>query len=179
MSSALVTGLRSMTRQSTEFRVVEQQDRPYLAITGRVTMATIPEIADRFDEVFGRLAEHGLEPAGAPFFRYRVIDMDKGLVMEAGVPVESPAAGSGEVEAGVLPAGRYATTTHVGHPAELVDVTRRLLEWADGQGLQWDVELGPEGEIWGCRLEHHETDPAVEADLSRWQTRLEFRLADT
>ena len=168
-----------MTRQSTEFQVVEQQDRPYLAVTGRVKMATIPEIADRFDEVFGWLTKHGLEPAGPPFFRYRGLDMDKGLVMEAGVPVESPAAGGGEVQAGVLPAGRYATTTHLGHPDELVDVTRRLLEWAEGKGLSWDVEPGSEGEVWGCRLEHHETDPAVEADMSRWQTRLEFRLADT
>ena len=167
-----------MTRQSSEFRVVEQQDRPYVGITGRVTMQTIPKIADRFSDVFGWLAEHGTEPDGAPFFRYRVIDMDRELVMEAGVPVKMPVVGSGEVQAGVLPAGRYVTTTYTGHPTELVDVTRQLLEWADGQGLQWDVQPSTEGEIWGCRLEHHETDPAEEPDMNHWRTRLEFRLAN-
>lgn len=182
MSSAIEPGLSSMTSQSTsqniDYQVVEQQDRPYVAVTGRVTMQTIPEIADQFAEVFGWLAEHGLEPAGAPFFRYLVIDMDRGLVMQAGVPVRAPVVGSGDVQDGVLPAGRYATTTHAGHPAELVEVTRRLLVWADQQGLRWDVEPSAEGEAWGCRLEHHETNPSDEPDMNRWRTRLEFRLAD-
>jgi effector-binding domain-containing protein len=167
-----------MMMQIDEFHLIERPDRPYVAVTGRVTMQTIPEIADRFGEVFGWLAERGLQPAGPPFFRYLVIDMDRGLVMQAGVPVESAIEGSGDVHDGVLPAGRYATTTYIGHPAGLVEVTRRMLEWADDQGLQWDTGSSPDGEVWGCRLEHHETDPAEEADLTRWQTRLEFRLAD-
>lgn len=181
MSFRAQPGQPSMTSQSTSagtaYQVVEQPDRPYVAVQARVTMQTIPEIADRYPEVFGWLAEHGLEPAGAPFFRYLVIDMERELVMQAGVPVRSPVEGSGEVRAGVLPAGRYATVTHTGHPAELVEVTSRLLEWADDQGLQWDVAPSPEGEAWGCRLEHHETDPSEEPDLHRWRTRLEFRLA--
>jgi effector-binding domain-containing protein len=168
----------TMMTQNDEFQVIERPDRPYVAVTGRVTMQTIPEIADRYGEVFGWLTEQGLQPAGPPFFRYLVIDMDRGLVMQAGVPVRSPVQGSGEVEASVLPGGRYATTTYTGHPAELVEVTRRMLEWAEDQGLQWDVKPSVEGEVWGCRLEHHETDPAEEPDLNRWRTRLEFRLAD-
>jgi effector-binding domain-containing protein len=164
--------------QNHEFQLVERPDRPYVAVTGQVTMQTIPQIADRFGEVFDWLNEQGLQPAGAPFFRYLVIDMDRSLVMQAGVPVDSPVQGSGEVTGDVLPGGRFVTTTYVGHPAELVGVTGRLLEWAEDQGLQWDVKSSAEGEVWGCRLEHHETDPADEADMNHWQTRLEFRLAN-
>ena len=164
--------------QSTTYQVLDQPDQPYVAVVGHVTMQTIPEIGDRYGEVFGWLAEHGYEPAGPPFFRYRLIDMDRELVIEAGVPVTEPVTGSGEVRADVLPAGRYVTTTHVGHPSELVGVTAGLLGWAEQQGLRWDVQPSSAGEVWGCRLEHHETEPDQLSDLDHWQTRLAFRLAD-
>jgi effector-binding domain-containing protein len=157
--------------------VVQQPEQPYVAVTGEVTMDTIPAIADRLGEVFGWLASRGHEPAGPPFFRYRVIDMDRRLVMEAGAPTTTLLDGAGEVRAGVLPAGRYVTRTHVGHPVELVQVTAELLAWAQQQGLTFDVRPSPEGEVWGARLEWLESDPAEEPDMSRWQTRLAFRLA--
>ena len=123
--------MTEISRTTSPFCVVEEEPQPYVAVTGDVTMDTIPAIADRFDEVEGWLAAQEVEPGGPPFFRYRVIDMD-----------------------------------------------RRLLAWAGGQGLVFDVEPSGEGEVWGCRLEWMETDPAVEPDMSRWQTRLAFRLAD-
>ena len=78
----------------------------------------------------------------------------------------------------MLPAGRYVTVSHVGHPAGLMGATAALLEWAQGQGLQFDVTATPEGDRWGCRLEIYQTDPAVEPDPGRWVTQLAFRLAD-
>ena len=158
------------------FAVVQEGEQHYVAVTGEVTMDTIPAIADRFGEVEGWLAGQGVEPAGPPFFRYRVIDMDRRLVMEAGFPTATALDGEGEVRPGVLPAGRYVTTTYVGHPADLVRVTGELLAWAQAQGLRFDVRPGEDGEVWGSRLEWMETDPAVELDMSRWQTRLAFRL---
>ncbi len=47
--------------------------------------------------------------------------------------------GDDQVLFGVLPAGRDATVTHVGHPDELIAVTAALLDWAAWQGLEWDV----------------------------------------
>lgn len=159
------------------FHVVEEADQPYVAVTGAVTLETIPAIADRFAEVEDWLAGQGVEPAGPPFFRYRVIDMDRQLVMEAGFPTATPLAGEGEIGPDVLPAGRYVTTTYVGHPADLVRVTGELLAWAQDQGLHFDVRPGEDGEVWGSRLEWMETDPADEPDMTRWRTRLAFRLA--
>jgi effector-binding domain-containing protein len=170
--------MTEISRTTSTFRVVAEEPQPYVAITGDVTMDTIPAIADRFDEVEGWLAERGVDPDGPPFFRYRVIDMDRRLVMEAGVPTATPQDGEGEIRPGVLPGGRYVTTTYVGHPSDLVQVTADLLAWAETQGLAFDVEPSDEGEVWGCRLEWMETDPAVEPDMSRWQTRLAFQLAD-
>ena len=158
-------------------KIVDRVEQPYVAVRAMVTMSTIPEIADRFPEVFGWLADNGVAAVDAPFFKYNVIDMDQRLDMEAGVPVDAVLTGEGEVLAGILPAGRYATVTHVGHPSELVDVTAKLLEWAAAEGLAWDVTGTDDGERWGCRLEQLLTNPAVEPDMSKWETRLMFRLA--
>jgi effector-binding domain-containing protein len=158
-------------------RIVERPDQPYVAISGQVTMQTVATIADRLPEVFVWLAEHDLEPAGAPFFRYNLVDMRRQLEVEVGVPVAAAVEGDGEVHAGVLPAGRYATVTHVGHPDELADVTAALLDWAAQQGLRWDMSETAHGQRWGCRLEVYHTDPADEPDMRKWETELAFRLA--
>ena len=87
--------------------------------------------------------------------------------------------GDDVVHGGVLPAGRYATVTAVGHPKELFGVTQRLLDRAAGQGLVWDRTDTPEGQRWGSRLEFYHTDPAEEPDMNKWTVELAFRLADS
>ncbi|WP_328378245.1 GyrI-like domain-containing protein [Streptomyces sp. NBC_01020] len=169
---------------------VERAAQPYAAIRETVTMDTFPVIADRLAEVFGRLAERGIEPAGPPFFRYDVIDIERGMEVEAGVPVAEPLgaafdadvneadANAGEVFTGTLPAGRYLTVTHIGHPDELLGVTAGLLEYAAARGMEWDMEKADVVEEWGCRLEIYKTDPREEPDMSKWEMELAFRLAD-
>ena len=86
--------------------------------------------------------------------------------------------GDDQVISGTLPAGRYATVTHIGPPDTLGAATAALLEWADERGVQWDMTVGDEGERWGARLEIYLTDPREQLDLSKWETELAFRLAD-
>ena len=161
------------------FTIEERPDQPYVAVRGTVTMTTFNEIADRLPGVIGWVLERGLPLAGAPFFKYDVIDMAKDLVVEAGVPVAAPAdvPDGEELFAGVLPAGRYVVARHTGHPDELVGVTRRLLEWAEGEGLAFDMTPTPEGDMWGARIESYLTDPRDEPDMAKWETELAFRLA--
>jgi effector-binding domain-containing protein len=143
-----------------------------------VTMHNLGEVVPPLTgEVFGWLAQRGVAPAGPPFWKYNVIDMQRGLEVEAGVTVAAPVAGDARVQAGVLPAGRYATARHVGHPSTLLAATAALLDWAKARGLTWDVTPSPEGDRWGCRLELYLTDPRDEPDMHKWQTQLAFRLA--
>ncbi|WP_432562518.1 GyrI-like domain-containing protein [Kineococcus sp. SYSU DK003] len=151
---------------------------PYVGTRRTVTMTTMADIADRIPEVVGWVLENGHAPAGAPFLRYLVIDMERELVVEAGIPVDGPVEAAGEVYAGTLPAGRYATVVHTGHPDDLVGATGDLLRWAEREGLAFDASPGPDGEVWGCRLENYLTDPREEPDMDRWETELAFRLAD-
>ena len=155
--------------------IIERSDQPYLFIPAAVTMATIgPTIPQLTGELFGWLGSHGIEPAGAPFVKYDVIDMERELLIEIGLPVETPAEGDDRVQAGTLPGGRYARLVHVGHPSTLVDATGSLLAWAAQQGLAFDRE----DDRWASRLEIYHSDPDVQPDLNKWETELAFKLAD-
>jgi GyrI-like small molecule binding protein len=118
----------------------------------------------------------GVQPAGQPFCKYNVIDMDRQLEVEAGFPVAAPVTSEDRVLAAVLPAGRYAALWHTGHPDGLVGATQALLDWAAQQDLAWDVTSAPEGERWGCRLETYHDEPGQ--DMNEWETELAFKLAD-
>lgn len=152
--------------------IVEREEQPYVALRGKVVMNEIGQFADRMHEVIGWIAARNIEPVDAPFFKYDVVDMDAGLVMEIGFPVEGRHSGEEQIVTGVLPAGRYASVTYHGHPDGLVDATRDLLAWADEQGLEWDAD----GNKWGCRLEVYKSDPREVPDMNDWETELLFRL---
>ena len=158
--------------------VTERPAQPYVAIRERVTMQTLGEVLPPLvPRVFAWLRDRGIPPAGAPFWKYNVIDMERFLEVEVGVPVAGPADGDGTVLAGMLPAGRYATVRYTGHPDGLLGVTASLREWAGREGLTWDMTNTPDGERWAARLEIYETDPADEPDMTKWTTQLAFRLA--
>jgi effector-binding domain-containing protein len=158
--------------------IVTRAQQPYVGITERVTMSDLAGLGARFGELFAWLRSRETAPAGPPFFRYTVIDMDRELEVDVGVPVPAVIDGDGRVMSGILPAGRYATVTHVGPPSELAQATGALLDWAAGLGLTWDVSQAESAQRWGSRLEVYLTDPAQEPDLSKWETQLAFRLAD-
>ncbi len=158
--------------------IVERDSQRYVAVKRVVTLQTMNEIADRVPGLFGWLGTRGIAPAGPPFLRYNVIDMERQLEVEAGVPVADVVSGEDPVFTGVLPAGRYVTVTHVGHPDGLIDATASMLAWAAERGLVWDMVETADGQHWGCRLEVFHTNPAEEPDIHKWETELVFRLAD-
>ncbi|HKR70676.1 MAG TPA: GyrI-like domain-containing protein [Streptosporangiaceae bacterium] len=158
--------------------IENRAQQPYVAIRTRVPMSGLAGVGARLGEVFAWMGARGVAPAGPPFFKYNVIDMAGDLEVEGGVPIAQAVEGDTQVTSGVLPAGRYATVTHVGHPDQLLEVTRSLLAWASDQGLKWDMSPGDNGERWGSRLEFYLTDPSEEPDMNKWETQLAFRLAD-
>lgn len=157
--------------------IVERAAQAYVGQRESITMGEFGRLADRLPGMFAELAALGVKPVGAPFFRYVAIDMSAEMVVEAGIPVAGPVpvAEPGFVE--TLPAGRYATVTHVGHPDELMGVTAQLLDWGQQRGLAWDMTPTPDGEVWAARLEVMMTNPAEQPDMHKWETGLLFKLA--
>jgi len=158
--------------------VVEREEQLYAFIRGSVRMDAFAPIADRLPELIGWLAGRGNALAGAPFFRFNTIDMEGESVVEAGAPVASTLEPEGDIGVAVLPAGRYVTVSHVGHPDQLFGVITELRQWAEREGLQWDMTVVDGVEHWACRTESYKTDPRVEPDMSKWEIELAFRLAD-
>ena len=164
---------------SDEATIVERPAAPYAAIKVQVSMDELGAIVPPLNgEVFQWLMARGVAPAGAPFWKYDLIDMHGTLEIEAGVAVAEPVSGDERVLGGVLPAGRYVMTRHVGHPSTLMAATAALLDWAATHGLTWDKTDTPTGERWGSRLEIYLTDPRDQPDMNQWETELAFRLAD-
>jgi effector-binding domain-containing protein len=152
-------------------------EQPYVAIRSTPTMGQIGAVAaPLIAEVFGWLTEQGISPAGPPFFRYLVIDMERQLELHVGVAVEPETAGDGRVLAGAFPEGEYLTAVYTGPFDGLPEATDEFLAWADANGIVWDRERTPAGEAWGSRTEHYLTDPESEPDPSRWETLLAFRV---
>ena len=156
--------------------IVQRTGQPYVAVRTQVTMQTLGEVLPGLHpQVRHWLRSQGAQPAGQPFCKYNVIDMDRRLEVEAGFPVTAPVTGEDQVLSAVLPAGRHATLWHTGHPDGLAGATRTLLDWAAQQGLAWDVTSTLDGEQWGCRLEIYHDEPGQ--DMNEWETELAFRLA--
>jgi effector-binding domain-containing protein len=142
-------------------------------------MSELPTIIPPgINEVIGWLMQHGIQPAGAPFIRYRVINMPGMLDVEVGWPVAAAASGNGRVAAGALPAGRYASVIYTGNYPGLIDATATLLKWGAEQGLVWDSWKTEDGDVFGARLESYWTNPADEPDLDKHETEIAIRLAD-
>jgi effector-binding domain-containing protein len=160
-----------------EPRVEERAEQPYAGIRMRVTMDGMSGAVDQgFPELFGWLAEHGMAPAGAPFIRYHVIDMDGELDIELGVPADVTVDGT-RVRPGILPAGRYVVLRHTGPYDDLIASNAALLRWADEHGVALDSWDTPDGTAWRSRVEHYITNPAAEPDPAKWEVDVAFLAA--
>ena len=158
-------------------KIFERTEQDYFAIREAVVMP-FGDVIDRVMPELDRwIAEKGVQPAGAPFFKYNVVKMPE-LEVEFGFPVAEPVAADGRVLSGVLPAGRYVSMTYFGHYDDLEEVTAVLMGWATKKGLNWDSRPGPDGDIFSSRLEIYHNDPMAEPDSGKWETELLFKLAD-
>jgi len=162
---------------SQEPRIEERAAQHYAGIQATVPMDGISAAVDQaFPELFGWLAGTGTAPAGPPFIRFLVIDMEALLQLELGVPVAEPIAESGRIQPGVLPAGRYVVLRHIGPYDGLIDANAALQQWAQDHGLEFDMRDTPEGSAWGSRFEQYNTDPSAEPDPAKWETDVAYML---
>jgi effector-binding domain-containing protein len=153
--------------------------RPKLTYMGIRTIAPFKGMS----KVIGRLSEEmntwvdqqKVKPSGPPFLRFHVIDMRGFMDIEFGFPFRKALPEDGEVKAGTLPAGRYASLIYSGGG---ISANRALIEWVRAQGIdfdRWDTE---QGDNFRGRYETYLTDPKVEPRKSRWQIEVAIKLAD-
>ena len=154
-------------------------EQPYVSIPLEVTLKEWGRANALVEEIFAWLEDKGVQPSGAPFYRYFVIgDTDKNFKLEVGVPITSPMFGDERVITGTIPAGKYATLVHYGHPDHISNSFTVLEEWAKEHEVEWDNQMEGDKEVWGGRFEYYLTDPAVEPDLEKWSTEIAYKIKE-
>ncbi len=151
-------------------QIQQRQVRPYLGISMAVTMQSLSEAVDEgFPELSGWLAGHGITPAGPPFIRYLVTDMENELQVELAVPVVAEVEGDDRIRYGVLPAGRSVTLRQVGPYDGLIASNAAVQAWAREHGIEMGTWDTGRGSAWRGRVEHYLTDPSAEPDPAKWE----------
>lgn len=156
--------------------VKDRGEQHYVAIRTQATMNNLDTVIPQgIGEVAAWLGKRGVAPTGAPFVRYLVIDMEALLEIEVGFPVANALVGDGRVDAGVLPAGRYASLVYTGIDNG-IQGNWELLKWGAEQGLVWDSWQTEQGEAFGARFETFLTNPDEEPNRARWETEVAIRV---
>jgi effector-binding domain-containing protein len=163
--------------------IVARPEQPYVAIRATMPMNEMDEAAPRlFREIQTWVSEKALICTGAPILKHNVIDMERELELEFGVPIAEPVPGDDRVISGVLPSGRYATILYRGPYGgpddDLLHANGALIDWGMKHGIKWDSQQIPAGERFACRLEIYLTGPDTESDPAKWETEVTIKIAD-
>jgi effector-binding domain-containing protein len=162
-----------------EPRIEARAERSYIAIPIEVTLEEWGNVNALFAELFEWVNQKGLQPNGAPFFRYWVIgDENKKFKLEVGIPIVNATFGDERVIAGTTPEGKYVIIDHKGHPDRIHETFNLLEEWSENRGLTWDKKVVHNEEVWGGRFEYYLTDPAIEPDLNKWSIEIAFKIRE-
>jgi effector-binding domain-containing protein len=121
------------------------------------------------------MQQEGIEPAGTPFFRFYVINMEGEMDVEVGIPVAAPLQGNERVHPGVLPAGRYASLVYVGSG---YSGTVALINWANENRHAFDRWETPQGTAFQARYERYLTDPNIQPLKKKWECEVAIKLVD-
>ncbi|MCB1457506.1 MAG: GyrI-like domain-containing protein [Nitratireductor sp.] len=157
--------------------VLERKAEPFLAIAATGEMVKLPEFAPpKFAILHGYMAENGIEGRYG-FFRYRRFS-DGAVTLDVGTATTGAASGDGEVIAGELPAGRYASATYRGPYDRLYDAFLMLEGWLKGRGLACEGTHDGKGWEPACQLEIYRISPADTDDPMQWETDLLLKIAD-
>lgn len=159
--------------------IVERPACAYAFVAHSVPLADVGRAAsDGFGRVEGWLRHRGLAPAGAPFLRYRRIDMAGTLDIETAVPVERAVVAEAGIGFDHLPAGRYARLLWTGPYGSLLAGNAELVAWGGREGIAWDMVPGADGDRFAARLETFLVGPTQNPDPAKWLTEIAIRIAD-
>lgn len=136
-------------------------EQHYLYVEREAAMG--PEIGaamgSGFGEVFGFVGQAGITPQSMPMTLYTAMPDGSTVRFRAGVFVtaDDAAKASGNVRAGVIPAGEAVTTTHVGPYANMNQSHQAVWAHCDEQGYQkampvWEVYVDDPGEVEEAKL---------------------------
>lgn len=147
-----------------------------------VRMNVPMQFEEHLGPAWGRLAQwlamQGQTNFGPAIIRYNTTEMDSLLDLEVGFITQQALTPSEGITCGTLPAGTYATLTHIGPYDDdgvyLANV--KIVEWAKANQIVWDTTPVDGVEVWASRVEWYLSDPATDRDPQNYRTELTFKL---
>ncbi len=116
--------------------VVDQTAQPVLSIRTRTTVQALPQVLGQLYGAIGQyMGELRKAPAGPPFVAYYNVDMQD-LDIEVGFPFAHALPGKGEIQAGEIAAGKYATCLYTGPYSGVHVAYAALSSWMQEHGYQ-------------------------------------------
>ncbi|NTU65128.1 MAG: GyrI-like domain-containing protein [Chloroflexi bacterium] len=116
--------------------IKDHPERPTLSVRTHAAVQSLPQL---FGQTYGALmqymSEMGAQPAGEPFAAYYNMDMQN-LDIEIGFPVSRPLPDRGEIKSGALPAGKFASTMHLGPYDTLTIAYEALTQYVRDNGYE-------------------------------------------
>lgn len=111
------------------------QGQDAAVVRGQVPMSGIADfLGAAFGEVMATLGAQRNTVVGPPFARYRVVAGR--FDVEAGFPCQAPVSPTGRVEPATLPAGRVASTLHVGDYAGVAQAYDAVMHHVTEEGYE-------------------------------------------
>jgi effector-binding domain-containing protein len=157
-------------------RIDTRPRQPYMGIRRITPFKGMSKEVDRLRiELNAWVNESQVETAGPPFLRFHVIDMRGFMDISYAVPVRKRLPAAGDIRAGELPAGRYASLVYSGGG---ISANRTLIEWVHVQGLEFDRRRTKQGDEFRGRCERYLTDPKVQPLKSKWKIEVAIKLAE-
>ena len=112
-------------------KLTNRDAQPTLVVRKRAPVQQLPQVLGQaWGAIMQYAGRNGLMPAGPPYVAYHNMDMQN-LDLEIGFPFAKKASGEGEVEAGVLPAGKAVECLHVGPYDKVAGAYEALQKWLD------------------------------------------------
>jgi effector-binding domain-containing protein len=119
-----------------QFEIKTLKAQPTLYMHKTLAVGELPQF---FGQAFGGITRYmgtqGIYPASAPYAYYKNMDM-QALEIEAGFPLIQEIAGNDDIQAGELPAGKYASGQYVGPYDKMAPFYEDLKKWAEDQGYE-------------------------------------------
>ena len=114
--------------------IKDQTAQPTLSLRTHAAVGDLPQLLGQtFGAIMRYLGELGEQPVGAPFVGYYNMDMQN-LDIEIGFPVSRPLPDRGELKGRALPAGKIATTLHIGPYDSIAPAYEALTQFVQASG---------------------------------------------
>ena len=116
--------------------IYDQFAQPTLAVRTHTAVQDLPRVLGEIYASIGQLmGSLGIQPGGAPYTGYFNMDMQD-LDIEIGFPVNEKVPGNGAIQAGEMPAGKYASVLHKGPYDKLGLAYEALTEFIQQAGFK-------------------------------------------